>query len=257
MTEKGMVESRNLAQRIIMAGEVRVNGELVDKPSMHVLESDQVVIKSQPRYVSRGGEKLEAGLMAFGFMQLEGMVCADVGASTGGFTDCLLQHGAKKVFAIDVGAGLFHWKLRNDSRIILLEKTNARFIPELIERIDLATIDASFISLKTLLPVVKKWLINEGVIIALVKPQFEAGREISARGKGVIRDPLVHLQILKEISLFALENGFEIKGIIASPIVGPKGNREFLLCLSFPCHLKENGEKLIERVILNNQQLNI
>jgi 23S rRNA (cytidine1920-2'-O)/16S rRNA (cytidine1409-2'-O)-methyltransferase len=257
LAERGMAESRNLAQRIIMAGEVRVNGEIVDKPSAQVLESDEVIIKSQPRYISRGGEKLDAGLIAFGFTQLNGKTCADVGASTGGFTDCLLQHGAKKVFTIDVGTGLLHWKLRKDSRVILMEKTNARFILELPEKIELATIDASFISLKTLLPVVKKWLINEGVIIALIKPQFEAGREISARGKGVIRDPKIHLQVLREIILFSNDCGFEIKGIIASPIIGPKGNREFLISLSYPQHSQEKGEMILERMILNNDQLGL
>jgi 23S rRNA (cytidine1920-2'-O)/16S rRNA (cytidine1409-2'-O)-methyltransferase len=252
LAERGMVESRNLAQRIIMAGEVRVNGEIVDKPSTQILESDEVIIKSQPRFVSRGGEKLDAGILAFGLTNLNGLVCADVGSSTGGFTDCLLQHGAKTVFTIDVGNGLLHWKLRNDPRVILMEKTNARYILELPQKIDLATIDASFISLKTLLPVVKKWLIDEGAIIALVKPQFEAGREISAHGKGVIRDPEIHLKILKDIILFSYDSGFQIKGVIASPIIGPKGNREFLIYLSYPRHSQEKGETIIERMILNN-----
>ena len=257
LTEKGMIESRNLAQRVIMAGEVRVNGEIADKPSAQVLESDEIIIKSLPRYVSRGGEKLDAALRAFGFAQINGKVCADVGASTGGFTDCLLQHGAKNVFAIDVGTGLLHWKLRNDPRVILMEKTNARFIPELPQKIELVTIDASFISLKTLIPVVKKWLMNGGVIIALIKPQFEAGREISAHGKGVIRDSQVHLKVLKEIILFAYDSDFEIKGIMASPINGPKGNREFLIYLSFPRHSQDNGEKIFERMILDNNQLGL
>ena len=252
---KGMVESRNLAQRIIMAGEVRVNGEIVDRPSAQVLESDLIVIKSQPLYVSRGGIKIEAGLIAFGLTQLNGRVCADVGASTGGFTDCLLQHGAKKVYSIDVGTGLLHWKLRNDPRVIVMEKTNARYLTELPEKIELATIDASFISLKTLLPVVKNWLMMNGVIIALVKPQFEAGRELSARGKGVIRDPQIHLDVLKEIAIFSKNCSFEVKGIIPSPIIGPKGNREFLLYLSYPQSSDENEKRLLERVIKNNDQL--
>jgi 23S rRNA (cytidine1920-2'-O)/16S rRNA (cytidine1409-2'-O)-methyltransferase len=257
LTERGMVETRNLAQRMIMAGEVRVNGEIVDRPSAQVWESDEVILQSQPRYVSRGGEKLDAGLLAFGLTQLDGKVCADVGASTGGFTDCLLQHGAKVVFAIDVGTGLLHWKLRNDPHVILMEKTNARFVRELPQKIELATIDASFISLKILIPVVKNWLIEEGLIIALIKPQFEAGREISARGKGVIRDPQVHLKVLKEIVLFTYDCGFEIIGILASPIIGPKGNREFLICLSFPRHSLENGEMIFERMILDNDQLGL
>jgi 23S rRNA (cytidine1920-2'-O)/16S rRNA (cytidine1409-2'-O)-methyltransferase len=221
------------------------------------LEGDDVIIKTQPRYVSRGGEKLDAGLIAFGLTQLYGKVCADVGASTGGFTDVLLQHGAKNVFSIDVGTGLLHWKLRNDPRVIIMEKTNARFILELPKKIELATIDASFISLKILLPVVKKWLINEGVIIALVKPQFEAGREISARGKGVIRDPKIHLQVLKEIISFSYDAGFEMKGIIASPIIGPKGNREFLVYLMYPRYSQENEETIFERMILNNDNLGL
>jgi 23S rRNA (cytidine1920-2'-O)/16S rRNA (cytidine1409-2'-O)-methyltransferase len=257
LAARGMVESRNLAQRIIMAGEVRVNGEIVDKPSAQVLESDLIVIKSQPPFVSRGGFKIEAGLLAFDLNQLNGRVCADVGASTGGFTDCLLQHGAKKVYSIDVGTGLLHWKLRNDPRVIVMEKTNARYLTELPEKIELVTIDASFISLKTLLPVVKNWLIMNGVIIALVKPQFEAGRELSARGKGVIRDPQIHLDVLKEIAIFSKKCDFEVKGIIPSPIIGPKGNREFLIYLSFPRSSEENDEMLLERVITHNGQLNL
>jgi 23S rRNA (cytidine1920-2'-O)/16S rRNA (cytidine1409-2'-O)-methyltransferase len=257
LTAKGMVESRNLAQRIIMAGEVRVNGEIVDKPSVQVLESDLIIIKSQPPYVSRGGSKIVAGLVAFGLTQLNGRVCADVGASTGGFTDCLLQHGAKKVYSIDVGTGLLHWKLRNDPRVIVMEKCNARYILELPEKIELTTIDASFISLKTLLPVVKNWLIVNGAIIALIKPQFEAGRELSARGKGVIRDPQIHLDVLKEILKFSINCAFEVKGIIASPIIGPKGNREFLINLSYPKSSDENEKGLFKRVLTNNDQLNL
>ncbi len=257
LTAKGMVESRNLAQRIIMAGEVRVNGEIVDKPSAQVLESDLIIIKSQPPFVSRGGSKIEAGLIAFGLIQLNGRVCADVGASTGGFTDCLLQHGAKRVYSIDVGTGLLHWKLRSNPRVIVMEKANARYILELPEKIELATIDASFISLKTLLPVVKNWLIMNGEIIALIKPQFEAGRELSARGKGVIRDPQIHLDVLEEIIIFSNNCAFEVKGIIPSPIIGPKGNREFLIHLSFPKFSDENIESLLERVIKNNDQLTL
>jgi 23S rRNA (cytidine1920-2'-O)/16S rRNA (cytidine1409-2'-O)-methyltransferase len=245
MTRKGLVESRSLAQRIIMAGEVRVNGEIIDRPSIKVDSDDTLEIKNRPQYVSRGGEKLVAALEAFKLINLGGLICADLGSSTGGFTDCLLQHGAKKVYAIDVGYGLLHWQLRNDPRIILMEKTNARFLNSLPEVIDLVTIDASFISLKTLLLVVMKWLGTNSHVIALIKPQFEAGREISGRGKVVIREPQVHKEILEGIIRFASQQGFNIKGLIKSPLIGPKGNKEFFLYLSIPSVGDANQEEII------------
>ena len=176
-----------------------------------------------------------------------GRVCADVGASTGGFTDCLLQHGAAKVYTIDVGKGILHWKLRSDPRVIVMEETNARYVESLPEPVSLVTIDASFISLKILLPVVKSWLPSpsasppfrrkwgetegEGDVIALIKPQFEAGRKESARHKGVIRDPAVHKAILLDVLAFAREQGFGVRGLLRSPVLGPKGNVEFLAWL--------------------------
>ena len=175
---------------------------------------------------------------------MTGLICADVGASTGGFTDCLLQRGAAKVYAIDVGKGILHWKLRNDPRVVVMEETNARFVESLPEPVSLVTVDASFISLKILLPVVKKWFLplfprrtrarrrqREGSVIALIKPQFEAGKKDVSRGDGVIRDPEIHRQVLLDVLGFAQKEGFQIRGLIKSPLLGPKGNAEFLVWL--------------------------
>lgn len=232
MVEQKISESRSRAQRLIMAGEVLINGQQAKKSSDLVSDHDQVTVKKPAKYVSRGGEKLEAALVAFDLQDLHGKVCADVGSATGGFSDCLLQMGAEKVYAIDVGYGLLHWKLRNNPRIVLMEKTNARNIKELPEKVHLCTIDASFISLKTLLPCVKKWITPQGVIIALIKPQFEAGRELVARGKGVIRDTDVHKKVINEITRFAEKVGLKKDAIIQSPIIGPKGNKEFFIHLT-------------------------
>ena len=236
LAEKKLCESRSLAQRLIMAGEVMVNGQMATKPSDLVSDDDQVMVKKPAKYVSRGGEKLEAALNAFGLHNLKGKICADVGSSTGGFCDCLLQMGAEKVYAIDVGYGLLHWKLRNDPRIIVMEKTNARYIEKFPELLHFITIDASFISLKTLLPHVKKWIGAQGEVIALIKPQFEAGRELVARGKGVIRDADMHKKVVNEIINFSEKIGYKNNGFIASPILGPKGNKEFLIHLIFDKH---------------------
>ncbi len=246
LVERGLAESRAKAQALIMAGQVRVAGQVTLKPATAVQADSALTVDSGPRFVSRGGEKLEAGLAAFA-VDVTGWVCADVGASTGGFTDCMLQRGAAKVYAIDVGKGILHWKLRNDPRVIVMEETNARYVESLPEAVDLVTVDASFISLKILLPVVKKWLfplfplssfMNErktkeerSDIIALIKPQFEAGRRDVARGDGVIRDPEIHRQVLLDILGFAQKEGLQIRGLIKSPLLGPKGNTEFLVWL--------------------------
>jgi 23S rRNA (cytidine1920-2'-O)/16S rRNA (cytidine1409-2'-O)-methyltransferase len=216
------------------------------KPATIIPADSPLSVDPGPRFVSRGGEKLEAALEAFS-LDVTGFVCADVGASTGGFTDCLLQRGAAKVYAIDVGKGILHWKLRNDPRVVVMEETNARYVESLPEQVSLVTIDASFISLKIILPVIKGWfpspreappqgagrgVRSEGDVIALIKPQFEAGKKDVSRGDGVIRDPEIHKQVLFDVLSFAQQEGFGIRGLIKSPLLGPKGNVEFLACLS-------------------------
>lgn len=235
ITDRGLVESRSLAQKLVMAGQVRVNGQVVLKPADRFSEEVQIAIDHGPRYVSRGGEKLEAALHAFSLDALNGRICVDVGASTGGFTDCLLQHGAEKVYAIDVGYGELHWKLRNDARVVVMERTNARYVESLPEPVSLISIDASFISLRVLLPVVHDWLAAQGgEVVALIKPQFEAGRQEVSRGDGVIQDPLIHRRVLQEVLSFASAQKFEVRGLLRSPLKGPKGNAEFLVHLSLP-----------------------
>ncbi len=233
--QRGLAHSRSLAQRLVMAGSVRVNGQVMLKPSTQVNPADKIDIAEHARFVSRGGEKLLAAIEEFGYIDLTGKICVDVGASTGGFTDCLLQHKAARVYAIDVGYGVLDWKIRNDPRVVVMEKTNARYVTGYDDLIDLVVVDASFISLRTLLPVIKTWFINEsGLVIALIKPQFEAGRAETARGSGVIRDPLVHIAVLESILTFAQSTGFQVKGLIRSPLTGPKGNIEFLVHLALP-----------------------
>lgn len=234
LVERGLVESRSLAQRLIMAGQVRVNGQVIFKPADKVDETAEFSIDQGPRFVSRGGEKLEEALTAFDLTDLGGKVCADVGASTGGFTDCLLQHNASHVYAIDVGYGILHWKIRQDQRVTVMERTNARNIIRLPEPVALVTVDASFISLKILLPVIRGWFEKSGTVIALIKPQFEAGRQEAARGEGVIRDPLVHQKVLQDVLGAAVIDGYSVRGLIRSPLLGPKGNTEFLVRLEIP-----------------------
>lgn len=232
--ERGLAESRAKAQALIMAGQVRVNDQVALKPATAIDPKSALTVDHGPRFVSRGGEKLDAALEAFG-IEIKGLVCADVGASTGGFTDCLLQRGAEKVYAIDVGKGILHWKLRNYPRVKVMEETNARHVESLPEPVSFVTVDASFISLKILLPVVKKWFPagGQGEVIALIKPQFEAGKKDVARGDGVIRDPEIHRQVLLDVLSFAADRGFELHGLIKSPLLGPKGNTEFLVWLNF------------------------
>lgn len=234
LVERGLVESRSLAQRLVMAGQVRVDGQVVLKPATAVPGGARLEIDQGPPFVSRGGEKLAAALQAFP-VSVGGKVCADVGASTGGFTDCLLQNSAARVYAIDVGKGILHWKLRQDRRVIVMEDTNARFVERLPEPVDLVTIDASFISLKVLLPVIRSWFAaDRGEVIVLIKPQFEAGRAEVSRGDGVIRDPLIHRQVLQDVLAFARQEGFAVCGLERSPLLGPKGNVEFLAWLYLP-----------------------
>ncbi|MDF1500889.1 MAG: TlyA family RNA methyltransferase [Anaerolineales bacterium] len=227
LVEQGLVESRSLAQRLIMAGQVRADGERVHKASQQFAPDAKLTVTELPRYVSRGGEKLEAALDVFP-IEVESAVCVDVGSSTGGFTDCLLQHGAGRVYAIDVGKGLLHYALRNDERVILMEGVNARHLEALPEPIRIATIDAAFISLKLLLPRVREWLEPSADVIALVKPQFEAGVEQVGKG-GIVKDPFVHQQVLGMVIAAGETCGLGSKGLIRSPIKGAKGNIEFLL----------------------------
>ena len=226
IVERGLTDSREQARRLIMAGEVMVAGQVVDKPGMRVPQDADIVVQTGPRYVSRGGEKLEAALAAFA-VNVAGRICADVGASTGGFTDCLLQHGAGKVYAIDVGYGQLDYRLRQDARVVVMERTNARYIEVLPEMVSLVTIDASFISLKLLLPVIRHWLAPSAAVVPLIKPQFEAGKSDVGKG-GVVKDPVVHRRVLREVLSAAAAEGYAARGLIRSPLKGPAGNVEFL-----------------------------
>jgi 23S rRNA (cytidine1920-2'-O)/16S rRNA (cytidine1409-2'-O)-methyltransferase len=249
MTERGLTESRNLAQKLVMAGQVRVDGQTAMKTSEMVTTRAVISVDQPPRFVSRGGEKLAAALEAFDLADLSGKTCADVGASTGGFTDCMLQAGAARVYAIDVGYGDFHWKLRGDPRVTLMERTNARHVLNLPERIDFVAVDASFISLKVLLPVIKGWFAGgSSIVIPLIKPQFEAGRAEVSRGDGVIRDALLHKKVLTDVLQFAESEGFNVDGLITSPLTGPKGNREFLALLHYPKNSPAKSINLIEEL---------
>lgn len=247
LVERGLVESRSLAQRLVMAGQVRVDGEVVLKASIRIADTSLLVVDHGPPYVSRGGEKLEAALAAFGLLDLGGAVCADIGASTGGFTDCLLQHGAGQVYAVDVGYGELHWKLRNDPRVTVMERTNGRSIVGFPQPPALVTVDASFISLRILLPVIKTWFAEgKGQVVALIKPQFEAGRADAARGEGVIRDPQIHRQVLERVLEAAQGEGYGLSGLIRSPLLGPKGNTEFLVHLAMPAVKSKTIPALIQ-----------
>jgi 23S rRNA (cytidine1920-2'-O)/16S rRNA (cytidine1409-2'-O)-methyltransferase len=251
MSDRGLCESRSQAQSLIMAGQVRINGQVVIKPSVHFFLDVEIEVDQGPKYVSRGGEKLAGALRAFSMEDLSALVCVDIGASTGGFTDCLLQSGAMKVYAVDVGYGVLHWKMRNHPGVISMERTNARYVTGFPERINLVTVDASFISLRVLLPVIKSWFSETGgYVIPLIKPQFEAGRSEVARGDGVVRDPSIHRKVLLEVLGFAIQLGFGVKNLIRSPLVGPKGNAEFLALLELPGDDPMNLEVLVENVFL-------
>jgi len=239
--KRGLTPSREQARRLIMAAQVLVNGQRVDKPGTRVPLTATITIKEKPAYVSRGGLKLEAALRAFK-VDVRGIVAADIGASTGGFTDCLLQHGATRVYAIDVGYGQLAWRLRQDPRVVVMERVNARYLRALPEPVDLATVDVSFISLKLVLPAARQLLKPNGQIIALIKPQFEAGRKQVGKG-GVVKDPSVHRAVLYDILGWAQANGLRVYGLIASPLRGPAGNIEFLT------HLAPQSEK--PQAILN------
>ena len=228
---KNLAPSRQKAQALIGAGQVLVNNKLADKAGAMVEDSCTLEVKEQCPYVSRGGYKLEAGLKFFN-IKPTGFICLDVGASTGGFSDCLLQHGALKIYSVDVGYGQFAWKLRQDPRIIVMERTNARYLTteDFAEPIDFAVIDASFISLKLLIPPLLPLFQGNTSILALIKPQFEVGRGKVGKG-GVVRDPALHQEVIDEIGAFSETLGLESMGTTPSPILGPKGNKEFLIHL--------------------------
>jgi 23S rRNA (cytidine1920-2'-O)/16S rRNA (cytidine1409-2'-O)-methyltransferase len=226
LVQRGLADSQQRAQSLIMAGKVAVDQQIVDKPGTQVPVGIEVTVAGNLPYVSRGGVKLAAALDAFA-LGVGGFTVADVGASTGGFTDCLLQRGAARVYAIDVGYGQLAWKLRQDPRVEVMDRTNARYLEHLPEPVDLATIDVSFISLRLILPAVIGWLRPGGGVVALIKPQFEAGREQVGKG-GVVRDPAVHRAVLESVTGWGAANDLDLRGLIRSPITGPAGNVEFL-----------------------------
>jgi len=226
----GLAATLEEARRLILAGRVLVDGRVVDKVGTQVRREAQIEVRPSPPYVSRGGLKLQRALEAFG-IRPQGWVAADVGASTGGFTDCLLQRGVARVYAIDVGYGQLAWKLRQDPRVVVMERTNARTLSALPEPVDLVTIDVSFISLRLILPQAREWLSPTGQVIALIKPQFEVARWQVGQG-GVVRDPDAHRAALYGVLKWAVESGWVLSGITRSPIRGPKGNLEFLAWLN-------------------------
>lgn len=233
LVQRGLAESRAKAKALIMAGLVEVDGMRADKSGILVPESVSISLKKTgPAYVSRGGLKLEAALAHFS-VDVNGLVLLDVGASTGGFTDCLLRYGARKVFAIDVGYGQLDWKLRQDPRVEIFEKTNIRYLTpgDIEQALDAAVIDVSFISLRLVVPPISNLLKRHAFIIALIKPQFEVGKGLVGKG-GVVRDPELHQQVIEGLAAFFWDSGWSVKGHIPSPILGPKGNREFLIYLT-------------------------
>ncbi|WP_125143313.1 TlyA family RNA methyltransferase [Clostridium transplantifaecale] len=251
LVKKGLAESREKAKAIIMSGIVYVDDQKEDKAGTSFEETAKIEVRgSTLKYVSRGGLKLEKAMTHFG-ATLEGKVCMDVGASTGGFTDCMLQNGAVKVYSVDVGHGQLAWKLRNDPRVVCMEKTNIRYVvPEDIgDKIEFVSVDVSFISLTKVLGPVKNLMAEDGQIVCLIKPQFEAGREKVGK-KGVVRDKKTHLEVINMVISFAVETGFEVLNLEFSPIKGPEGNIEYLL------HLKNHAEgERYENVAVNPEQI--
>ena len=246
LVERGLVETRARARAHIMAGEVTVNGERVDKAGTPVPRDGRIELAAPLPYVSRGGYKLAGALERFA-IPVDGCIAADVGACTGGFTDVLLQRGAARIFAIDVGQGQLDWKLRRDERVVVLERTNARYLDSVDQPVDLAVIDVSFISLRLILPSVKKWLVPGGNVVALIKPQFEAGPESVGKG-GIVRDPAVHRTVLTELLAWTSRSQWGIKGLMRSTIQGTDGNIEYLVWLQ-PDGLSTDVDSLIEDVL--------
>lgn len=228
--EQGFCDSREKAKTLIMAGVVYVNNQKADKPGMQIKDDDSIEVRSNPlKYVSRGGLKLEKAMSSFD-IKLDGLVCADIGASTGGFTDCMLQNGAKKVYSIDVGYGQLAWKLRTDPRVVNMERTNFRYVTEeqVPDELSFASVDVSFISLSLIVPVMRTLMRNDACAVCLIKPQFEAGRDKIGK-KGVVRDKSVHIEVVDNIIGMMLNNGFSVSGLDYSPVKGPEGNIEYLI----------------------------
>ena len=239
LVQRGLAASREKAKAVIMAGNVLVDGQREDKAGTMFDEKVEITVKgSQLRYVSRGGLKLEKAMSHFDVTP-DGKVCMDIGASTGGFTDCMLQNGAVKVYAVDVGHGQLDWRLRNDPRVVCMEKTNIRYVtPEHIqEPVALASVDVSFISLTKVLLPARELLTGDGEMVCLIKPQFEAGREKVGK-KGVVRDPAVHVEVIEKVTAYAVSIGFDVLALEFSPIKGPEGNIEYLV------HLKKTGRPM-------------
>lgn len=251
LTSNNLVSGRDRAKALIMAGQVFVDNQKADKAGMMIdAECKTVEVRGeQLKYVSRGGLKLEKAMNEFP-ISLEEKVCMDIGASTGGFTDCMLQNGAKKVYAVDVGYGQFAWKLRCDSRVVNMERTNIRYVTQeqIGEALDFASIDVSFISLKLVLPVAAALLKEKGELVALIKPQFEAGREQVGK-KGVVRDSKVHEQVIRNVSEYAAQSGFFVSGLSYSPVRGPEGNIEYLAWLTKEDNGFQFNEETIKRLV--------
>lgn len=229
LVDRDLADTRSRAKALIMAGDVLVNDQRETRAGRTIGPEDMVTLREKPRFVSRGGEKLDHALNAFD-LNVTGMVAADLGASTGGFSDCLLKRGASRIYAVDVGYGILDERIRTDSRVISMERTNARYLESLPEPVDIVVIDVSFISLSLMFPVVARILKPGGVCVPLIKPQFEAGKENVGK-RGVVRDPAVHEMVLRKAISYAEVNNLAVLGLIPSPLRGPNGNIEFLACL--------------------------
>jgi 23S rRNA (cytidine1920-2'-O)/16S rRNA (cytidine1409-2'-O)-methyltransferase len=239
IVDKGLVKSRHRARALIMAGKVWVNDIPVDKPGVSVSVQARILVKEDDNpFVSRGGLKLEKALLTLP-VPVKGLTCLDIGASTGGFTDCLLHYGAAKVYAVDVGYGQLDWTLRQDPRVIVIERTNIRYLPyeRINEKVDLVVADTSFISLKIVIPSAEKFMRDETLVLALIKPQFEAGKHHIGKG-GVVKDPEVREKVIEDIKAFFQERGYRINLVVPSPVLGPKGNMEYILSLNYKENLK-------------------
>ena len=248
LVDRGLVATRSRAKALVMAGEVLVDGQRMDKPGMPVNLNAHLELIAPAPYVSRGGFKLAGALEEFN-VDVGRQVCADVGACTGGFTDVLLQKGAARVYAIDVGYGQLDWKLRQDERVVVMERTNARYLETLPEPVSFVCIDVSFISLRLILPAVQKWLTEKGEIVALIKPQFEAGPKQVGKG-GIVRDSQVHREVLNEILTWAQENGFTVQGLSQSAIQGSDGNVEFLVWLQSGLDREGDMSDMVDKALM-------